>query len=275
MTEWTDPAWLADVEGWIRAELSRLGAKVTGPMEDCVPELLAVDLECGWMLQADGGTRLRELVEGERDLHRWLEVLPRYAVLQLDMTEHRDQLLALGVPDRRLASLPAQFERLVEETGGLTGDELRRLRELVPWVRATCEELAGCGVPETIQHDDFHDGQVFVRDGRYLFFDWGDACVSHPFLTMAVTLEGVIAWGLDDVEGSVDVGPFRDAYLEPFTRYRPREELVAACEAAIRLGWICRALLNRLVVGGLEPPDAEEHADAVPVRLRMFLEGAP
>ena len=44
---------------------------------DCVPELLATDLDRGWMLMADGGERLREIVERERDLGRWLEVLPR------------------------------------------------------------------------------------------------------------------------------------------------------------------------------------------------------
>jgi Ser/Thr protein kinase RdoA (MazF antagonist) len=30
-------------------------------------------------------------------------------------------------------------------------------------------------VDRTLQHDDLHDGNVFVRDGRYLFFDWGTA----------------------------------------------------------------------------------------------------
>src|SRR5881409_1987546 len=35
---------------------------------DCVPPLLAVDIERGWMLMADAGTRLREYVERERDL---------------------------------------------------------------------------------------------------------------------------------------------------------------------------------------------------------------
>jgi hypothetical protein len=43
---------------------------------DCVPPLLAVDLEAGWMLMADGGKRLREVIEQERDLERWREVLP-------------------------------------------------------------------------------------------------------------------------------------------------------------------------------------------------------
>ena len=39
-----------------------------------------------------------------------------------------------------------------------------------------------------------------ARDGSHLVMDWGDACVSHPFFTLSVTLEGVLAWGLDDEE---------------------------------------------------------------------------
>ena len=92
---------------------------------------------------------------------------------------------------------------------------------LVPTIAEFCARLASTGVPQTIQHDDLHDGQVFVRDGRYLFFDWGDSCVSHPFFSMSVTLEGQLAWGLDDVEGSEDIAPYRDAYVEPSSASPP------------------------------------------------------
>jgi len=133
-------------------------------------------------------------------------------------------------------------------------------------VRKLCAELAGYGLPETIQHDDFHDGQVYVRDGRYHLLDWGDACVSHPFFTLSVTLEGVLGWGLDDIQGSVDVGPFRDAYLAPFARIAPPADLDAASALALRLGWICRAVNAHL--GGAETATTRVH-------LRMFLDGRP
>ena len=123
--------------------------------------------------------------------------------------------MALGAPDRRLATLAGDYERLV--AGVRWPDragERARLKRLVPGRLTRCARgSAQLGIPETIQHDDLHDGQVFVRDGTYLFFDWGDSCVSHPFFSMSVTLEGVLAWGLDDVDGSVDITPFRDAYL--------------------------------------------------------------
>ena len=298
---WTDPHWLAAAHEWIESELAQAGLRRSGSIEqphvypwstvlrvptadgdtwfkantealryeaglvtllaarrpDCVLPLLATDLERGWMLMADAGTTLRRLQADERDLSRWLDVLPLYAGLQLDLVGDVDELLALGVPDLRLGTLPERYERFVEEV-----EVEQRFRDAVPLVAELSEQLAAYRIPETIQHDDFHDAQVFVRDGRYLLLDWGDACVSHPFCTLSVTLEGVLAWGLDDVENAVDTAPFRDAYLRPWAG-RYDVDLVDACEVALRVGWAARA------VNGHVP--GEERATQA--RLQMFLDG--
>ena len=154
------------------------------------------------MLMEDGGEKLSELIAAERDLSRWRDVLPLYASVQIDLVDDVAEMLALGVPDFRLASLAGKVEVLIGEIVEQPVEERRRLEASLPWVRSACEELAAAGIPETIQHDDLHDSQVFVRDGRYLLLDWGDSCISHPFFSLAVTLDGVIAWGVDDVEGS-------------------------------------------------------------------------
>ena len=314
---WTDPGWIAGVEGWLDQQLDELGLELSGAVEqphvrpwstvlrvpttrgvvwfkanipllayeaavvdllaaqrlDSVPKLLATDLDRGWLLMADGGERLREIVERERDLGRWLDLLPRYGQLQIDMAEDLDRLLGLGLPDRRLETLASQYAGLIGHVETLTEDESHRLGALVPTIAELCERLAAVGVPETIQHDDLHDGQIFVRDGRYLFFDWGDACVSHPFFTMSVTLEGQLAWGLDDVEGSEDILPYRDAYLEPFRAFAGWPELQAAHEIALRLGWICRALNVHRLASGLPAPFRQEQLEGVGRRLRMLLAG--
>jgi hypothetical protein len=240
---------------------------------DLVPTLLATDLERGWMLQGDGGTRLREILEETGDFDVWVEILPLYAGLQMDVAADRDQLLAAGVPDRMLASLPRQFKEVLADAEALetlTQDERRRLAALAPRIEAECSELADYGLPETIQHDDLHDGQVFVRDGRFLFFDWGDACVSHPFYTLVVTL-AVLAHRLELDHDAPELDRFRDAYLEPWTRFRPRSELEQAYPLAYRLGVLCRGLTWRSVVAVLPQPLRDDEADAVPERLRMLL----
>jgi len=238
-----------------------------------VPELWAVDLERGWMLMKDAGVLLGDVVARERSLSRWLDLLPLYAQLQLDATGDAEAFLRAGVPDRRLGSLASQYTRLLDEVRGLAPEEVVRLRRLQPAVSQMCDELAASGIPETIQHNDLHEGQVFVRDGRYLISDWAESCVSHPFFTMAVTLEGNIAWGLDDVRGSVDVAPYRDAYLEPFTVYEQGLQLRSAFTTALRLGWICRAIDVQRWASRLAPPDRDKHLDGVAIRLRMFLSG--
>ena len=265
---------------WFKASIPALAheAAVVGLLArhrpDCLPELLAVDETRGWILMADGGVRLREVVERDRDLGRWLELLPKYARFQLDLAEQADELVALGAPDRRLATLAEQYRELVEQLTSAPAEERDRLRGLHERVVGMCDRLAGYGIPETIQHDDFHDGQIFLRGGDYLFFDWGDACVSHPFFTMSVTLEGVLSWGLDDVEESEDIRPHRDAYLGPFASFGTRAELIDAHAIALRLGWICRALNVHRFALALESPHRQEHIDGALLRLQLFAAGS-
>jgi hypothetical protein len=300
---WRDPDWLVSVHAWIDGRLGELAVSRTGAVEqhhvrpwstvlrmptqagnvwfkacadqlrhevavverlaarrpDAVPGLLAADAAAGWMLMTDGGETLRAVIGRERSLDRWFEVLPHYAGVQLDLAADVDDLLALGVPDLRLARLPEAYERLMDRIGAE-----RRFRAAAPVVAELCETLGAYGLPELLQHDDLHDGQVFLRDGRYLVLDWGDACISHPFFTLSVALEGGLAWGLDDIENSCDIAPFRDAYLAPFAERFPGD-LVAATRPALRLGWACRA------INGHVPGDEARTL----TRLRMFLDGRP
>lgn len=209
-----------------------------------VPPLIASDAARGWLLMGDAGERLREVVQRERSLRRWHEVLARYADLQLAAAPGVDDLLGLGVPDRRLERLPRDYADLCDRLG------LREQRQAVGEVEELCARLAESGLPDTVQHDDLHDGQVFLGPGGDagpgpLVLDWADACVTHPFLTLAVTLGGVIGWGVDDVEGSEELGPHLAAYLGPFRAAYPsrsEEELAGAATIALRLGWACRAV---------------------------------
>lgn len=297
---WRDPVWLAEAMGWVDARLADAGRPRTGEVDqvhvrpwstaikvptgagpvwfkanteelkhealvtlllarrvpDRVPPLIADDPKRGWMLMEDAGTRLREVIAEERDLSRWVDVLDGAADIARAMEPDVEQLLAAGVPDFRLAVLPDRYAALVE-----SADVGQRYRDAVPWVRDMAEELASYDVTETLQHDDLHDGQVFVRGDRQLILDWGDAVISHPFFTLSVTLEGVVSWGLDDVEGSVDIAPLVAGYLR---RYDPdRPELADAVPLAMRLGWACRAANGTVV----------EDAESTRNRLRMFLDG--
>ncbi|MDG4766173.1 hypothetical protein O7632_19000 [Solwaraspora sp. WMMD406] len=104
---------------------------------------------------AGAGETLRVVSQRERGLDRWYAVLPLYADVQLDSAGDVDELLALGVPDRRLATLPQAYERIVDAVGAEP-----RFRDAGPTVAGLCPELAGYGLPELLQHDDLRHHAV-------------------------------------------------------------------------------------------------------------------
>ena len=303
---WLEPAFVARAHAWIDDRLADLGRTRTGDVEQPhvtdwstvmrvptdagtvwfkanddamvheaavlelvaarsagrVPAPLVRDAGTGWMLLADGGPRLREVVERERSLARWYDVLAAYARVQIACEGDVDELLALGLPDCRLATLPGAYADLV---AGLDGAD-RRLPGAAS-IEQLCTRLATYGIRETVQHDDLHDGQVFLGSGVHQVLDWGDACISHPFFTLAVTLEGVISWGVDDVQDSEDLRPHLAAYLGPYAAHYGTTvaHLREAAAIAMRLGWVCRA------INGALPQDP----DRTHLRLKMFLDGRP
>jgi hypothetical protein len=247
-----------------------------------VPELVARDAASGRLLMRDGGERLRELVRAPRDLHHWQTLLPEYAELQVALAPHLGDLLDAGVPDERLAVLPDHLRTLLDDREacmvgrehGLTEDEHSRLRALLPDFAERCERLAAYGIPETIQHDDLHDGNVFVRDGRYLFFDWGDSCVTHPFQSLVVALRA-LAYRLELQPGGPDVLRLRDAYLEPFARFGAHRDLVDAADLAHYVGTAERSLSWNRFIREREPQYRADDEDAVPYGLRRLLDLGP
>ena len=249
-----------------------------------LPEIVAADPATGWILMRDGGTRLREAIETVDDLVHWEEILARYAELQLATAPHAHDLLALGVPDLRLPGLTLGFHNLLDDDeaimlaqpNGLTTEERDRLLEYAPMVSSAVDVLAAQGLPATIQHDDLHDGNVFVQDGRYVIFDWGDSSISHPFHTLVVIFR-VIAYSFDPdvVPGGPEILRLRDAYLEPFADYGSHAELVRAVDLAHLTGTIARTLAWHRFVSAREARFRGDDVEAVPYGLRRLLNLGP
>lgn len=164
----TDPAWRAEADSWVVARREELGLAPTGPFEqphlrpwatalriptdggdvwfkanmpglehearlvavlaERRPDCIAHDAESGWMLMGDAGTRLRELVEAERELTRWLEILPLYAGVQVDLTPAADELVAFGVPTSGSRRCPSRWRHC--STGGTAAADVSRRHAL-------------------------------------------------------------------------------------------------------------------------------------------------
>lgn len=248
-----------------------------------VPELvlvpLAVEPDRRLLLLPDGGTTLRERGAGPRE---WAAAFRAYAGLQVRVAPHADALLHVGVPDTRPGRLPELVADLLADDDaqlagrpdGLTDDVRARVLADLDAFEGACQALTDGRIPATVQHDDLHDGNVFATDAGYRFFDWGDASVSHPFLSLRVALRMAGA-ALGVPAGDPVLHRLRDAYLEPWAGHGSPAELREQVDLALRVAPLARALTWRRILRGVHPGERAGWAASVPGWTAEHLEPGP
>jgi hypothetical protein len=237
---------------------------------------LAIDAERGWSLLPDGGQTLRST---GADLAEWTEMLRQYGELQRETVPLAGDLLAMGVPDHRPSTMPSLLAGLLSrpdelrigEADGLSAQTYARLQSSLPEFTEWCAELEVAGVPPMVQHDDLHDANVFVDGERLIFFDWGDASVSHPFCSLLVTLNAA-SHRFELAPGDPALLRLRDSYLEPWTERHDREDLIRAVSLAVKVGTVGRALAWRRALTGSGAAAWRDYGEAVPGWLAELFE---
>jgi hypothetical protein len=239
--------------------------------------VVALDAARGWLLTAHGGQVVRDLVHGEDGIVHWERLLAQFAWFQIESAGEADRQIALGVPDRRLAPIPRLYQEIVADRetllvgrpGGLSEEDWKRAQALLPEVGALCAELADCGLPAGLHHDDLGPGNALLGpDGNYIFFDWSDCAITMPLCSLFIPLRWA-RYVLDYDDAALE--RMRAAYLGPWRALVSGEKLERALPLALRLAKLQRALTWRTWVRATGPERAWEYADSAPYFLRMFL----
>lgn len=238
-----------------------------------MPALIAVDTETHWMLMHDFGGTLLSQSENFSDLE---EALRRYAVLQVEQVKQSQQLRERGCPYLPPEALPQQLEDMLADTPalminafpGLAEKDVPRLHALIPRLRSMCQQLTDGPVPCTLEHGDFHTGNIALTATGPLFFDWTDSCITHPFFSLYPFLLGIEAqWaGVADIKQRL-----RDVYLQPWEGYAPKEELIITFELAQKIAPLYLAsLYASVIIPKLEAKWEMRHG--IPYNLQILLE---
>lgn len=226
-----------------------------------VPAPLARDSERRWMLLDDLGPELGWAASPEVRV----EVLRVFARMQIESAERVDELLALGCIDRRLDWLAAEAKELLEDDASLEDldeGEVTSLRAVVPQLEAMFAALAESSVPDTLVHGDLHLSNVARVDGHYVFFDWTDASVTHPFFDLIDVFRE---------ENDALRDRIRDAYLSEWTHIEPMDRLRVVWKVSQPLAFLHHAVSYRHILANVEPEASHELRWGVPYFLRKAL----
>lgn len=109
------------------------------------------------------------------------------AELQREAASHVDELLALGCPDRRTPVLIEDLQSLTRREDLLEPHHRHALLDAIPALEERSGRLDTGPVPTSLVHGDLHAGNwTRATDGRWMIFDWTDACVAHPFVDLGL-----------------------------------------------------------------------------------------
>ena len=223
---------------------------------ELLPSPLAVDSDRGWLLMPDFGN---EMLHECPEIMRWEEALRLFSRAQVEQSENIRYWLSANIPDRRLRRMVEMIDPLIASCGrmltggdnGLSDSEVENLRSLSLPLKLMCARLADFGVPHTLVHGDL-GGNILVREDGYTFFDWTDACVSHPFFEMA-TISGAY-FDESVLKDNPDADDrLRNAYLEPWTSYQLMERLIEEFDAARPLGALHQAMTYMWILTNISP----------------------
>jgi hypothetical protein len=177
-----------------------------------VTDVLAHDVDRRWLLMADAGQPLRAIGNPPE---RWEALLPAYAELQIGETAHVAEHLSARTPDLRVDRLPALYEYLLRSELPLEPGERERITRFASRFGELCRELGGTDIEASVQHDDLHMNNVYVRRKELRVLDWGDASIGHPFFSLFEVFRFLREFnGLPTDDAWF--ARLRDAYLEPW-----------------------------------------------------------
>ncbi len=240
-----------------------------------VPICLAHAPELRAFLMPDSGVPLRPLLKERYEAGLMQQALQLCATLQRNCIAHQDTMLTQGLPDQRLARLPELLAELLADDSlmraeSISPHERSAFLRLLPAVAKLGEELASCGVPETLEHGDFHDNNVLMQNSQLTINDWGDASLSHPFFSLASCLESSGRnHGLKP--GDRIYTQLIDAYLASWLDYADNVTLHRSLDLALQLRPIHFAVNYRRLAKNVAYQPDDYYAGWIAKRLRDFV----
>jgi hypothetical protein len=234
-------AWLKVVPAFFAHEGAALSLLQGSP----VPPLIA----------QEGPRVLLEEVPGEDQYtatgDRLVEMVHLLVDLQAAWVDRIDELSSIGAPDWRGPSLCTALTDLVERAEAHVSSEVQaRLRTLVATLPERLAAVAGCGLPDTLVHGDFHRGNLRTGPAVLVLMDWGDCGIGHPMLDQAAFC--------GPLPGE-DARRVRAAWSTAWQQHLPHSDPVRAAAMLAPVAALRQALIYQVFLDGIEPAERAYH----------------
>jgi hypothetical protein len=171
--------------------------------------------------------------------------------LQRLWNDRVEELLALGLPNWRAPALGAAIAEVVERTRDeVPAEDRATLADFVRGLPGRFDDVAACGVRETLVHGDFHPGNFRGDERTLTLLDWGDSGVGHPLLDQSAFLDRV---------PSGAVGAVQAHWLQQWSEAVPGSDPARASFLLAPVAAARQAVIYRTFLDNIEPSEQPYH----------------
>ncbi len=207
------------------------------------------------MLSHDSGRMLLAEVAGKdlyfAELPLLRDMVNLLVELQRLWSDRVEELLALGLPDWRAPALGAAIAEVVERTRDeVSAEDRATLAHFVQGLPGRFDDVAACGVRDTLVHGDFHPGNFRGDERTLTLLDWGDSGVGHPLLDQSAFLDGA---------RSAAVGAVQAHWLQQWSEAVPGSDPARASVLLAPVAAARRAVVYRTFLDNIEPSEQPYH----------------
>jgi hypothetical protein len=239
------PVWLKEVPPFMAHE----GAVLRWLDRPTTPVVLGADDRRTLLADIPGTDRF------EADPAERRAMLADLLDIQTDAAGRLAELRALGVPAERGTHVQAEAAAALDRwVAGRCAEHRAVLTEFVGGLAERFAALESCGVPDTLQHGDFHPGNM-RSDGRHrVLIDWGDCRIGHPVFDLIRLRE----WRGDDVAA------LTGQWCAHWRRVVPGCDPERAIELVEPVVTLRYAMIYDMFVRSIEPSERPYHELDVP-----------
>ncbi|WP_153916326.1 phosphotransferase [Shewanella sp. TC10] len=241
-------------------------------------EVIAFDANKQWMLTNSFGEAFVDTVP----LSDWAKPFAAFAGLQIESVKHIKHLESAGCIRREIVNLTQQLSDIFQDnsvTSRLPQDldlSPENLRQVLSHLDDDIAALSAYQLPNTLVHSDLHieniapfnpatskvEHDVNNKHEHFIFFDWSDACISHPFI------DGTYLFRMSSCPEKHKV---IDAYLSRWNKFASKDELSQAWQLAEGICYAHQAVSYAGMLHILSKEESPELVTAFENAFRRFL----
>jgi len=223
-----------------------LSEKIQAP----VPVVIDENKSLHCFLMQDAGTNMRSILKKQFNKEIVIKGIEQFISLQIDTSNHINNLLEIGVPDWRIEKMPmllgdvlSNHDILIED--GLTQEEYEKCKSVIPITANLCQKLSKYMIKPTIVQPDFNDNNMLINQETRVIthIDLGEVSISHPFFSLINMLYQMNKhYDLKEEENDYQV--IKNTCLESFQCVESKLHTLEAFGLAEKL-WPCYSILGQ------------------------------